>query len=121
MDNMRLSLVLIVLLLSVSSAQTLDPAPDSTRTDQIVDPWFGFDKVQHFTFSFLWTLSSQYVIETKMEIHNNRTIYYSAGSAFSIGLLKEFHDKDKPGGFFSKRDLIADGLGIICGVIIILI
>ena len=34
------------------------------------DSWTSFDKLQHFTFSFLWVLSTQYILVNKFEIEN---------------------------------------------------
>lgn len=39
---------------------------DSTKYE---DKWLAFDKVQHFTFSFLWTLSSQYILVNNMNMY----------------------------------------------------
>ncbi len=118
---MRFFVIIIILsVLTPSSAQTLYATQDSSKASQVVDPWFGFDKVQHFTFSFLWTLSSQYMLENKMEIDDNSVIYLSSGSAFSAGLIKEINDQRKPQGYFSKRDLVANSLGIVCAVAVIM-
>lgn len=100
-------------------------AMGQTHSDTLVvqphDPWLGFDKVQHFTFSFLWTLSTQYAGETKMEVQKENMVVISVSSSLAVGLAKEVYDSRKPKGFFSKKDMIADGLGILCAVIIILI
>lgn len=119
---MRFFVIIIFLSVSIPVlAQTTHTNQDSSKVVKIVDPWLGFDKVQHFTFSFLWTLSSQYILENKIEIHDNNAIYLSCGSAFSAGLLKEFHDQQKRHGFFSKRDLIANSLGILCAITVIML
>ncbi|NQV38607.1 MAG: DUF2279 domain-containing protein [Candidatus Marinimicrobia bacterium] len=118
---MRFFVIIIILSVTTpSSAQTHYTTQDNSKAVQVVDPWFGFDKVQHFTFSFLWTLSSQYIIENKMEIDDNNVIFLSSGSAFSAGLLKEFYDQRKPQGYFSKRDLVANSLGVMCAVAVIM-
>ncbi len=93
-------------------------APKKLPKD-LVDPWLGFDKVQHFTFSCLITLSSQYLFVNKFGMEENGAVYISASSSLLIGISKEFVDKKKPKGFFSRRDLLADILGIGFAVFLI--
>ena len=81
------------------------------------DPWLGYDKVQHVTFSFLWTLSGQYVLEQKAGWRTGRAWPLAAGTAAAVGLAKELYDwKVGPRRRFSYRDLVADGLGIALAV-----
>ncbi|MFQ6607874.1 MAG: hypothetical protein ACE5EE_04970 [Fidelibacterota bacterium] len=94
-------------------------SPQDTVEIILEDPWFGYDKVQHFTFSFLWVLSCQYVTENKFDLTEEDAIPISVGSGVTLGLLKEIHDDRKRHNQFSIRDLIADGAGILCGVMII--
>lgn len=93
---------------------------DSTKLPKIHDPWLGFDKVQHFTFSFLFTLGQQYLIVNKIGATESQALPYSISSTAAIGLFKEIYDKKRsPSRHFSKRDLVADALGIAVATLII--
>jgi uncharacterized protein YfiM (DUF2279 family) len=83
------------------------------------DPWFAFDKVQHFTFACLISLSTQYVLVNKMAMQKNEAIIISSSVSLIAGVGKELYDRNKPKGFFSRRDLIADLLGLGFAVYII--
>jgi uncharacterized protein YfiM (DUF2279 family) len=86
------------------------------------DPWLGFDKVQHLTFSFLWTLGSQYILVNKLDWSEDDALPLSIGSSALVGLSKELYDwRVGPTRYFSKRDLIADGCGILLAVGLILL
>ncbi len=92
------------------------PAPEGRKAAK-VDPWLSYDKVQHLTFSFLWTLSSQYALEQKAGWPPGRAWPLAAGTAAAAGLVKELYDwKVGPSRHFSYRDLVADGLGIALAV-----
>jgi len=93
-------------------------APNNIH-QKIDDPWLGFVKVQHFTFSCLMTLSSQYILVNKYNMAENEAALYSASSSLFIGIEKEILDKKKPKRFFSRRDLVADILGIGFALILI--
>lgn len=97
--------------------------PSATRSfnDPERDPWLGFDKVQHLTFSFLWTLSSQYAFVNKFGASEPRALPLSLASGATIGLSKEWYDRRYGSGLFSVRDLVADavGLALAAGVILL--
>jgi uncharacterized protein YfiM (DUF2279 family) len=112
----------------------LGQTPDTTATPVIshpglsgaardslerLDPWLGFDKVQHFTFSFLWLLSTQYIVVNKMGMEETSAYPYALASGALVGLLKEMYDARRPGGFFSKRDLVADGCGLLLATVVV--
>lgn len=109
---------LLVVLLLVVPAWGQDAEED---TLDVADSWTGFDKVRHATFSFLWVLSTQYVAVNKLGMEEGEAFGLSAVSAASAGLLKEIYDSKKPGGHFSKRDLVANGVGICLASVVILI
>ena len=93
----------------------------STLNDssKIEDKWLSFDKVQHFTFSFLWTLSSQYILVNNMNMHEEDALPFSVFSSVSAGIMKETYDMKKPKGYFSKKDVAANCLGILLAVVVI--
>ena len=53
------------------------------------DKWLAYDKVQHFTFSFLWTLSSQYILVNSMNIYEQDALTFSVFSSLSAGIMKD--------------------------------
>ena len=78
------------------------------------DPWLGFDKVQHTTFSFLWTLGSQYTLVNKIDVSEARALPVSMTSGAFVGLAKEVYDwRWGPHRTFSYRDLTANAAGIL--------
>ena len=89
---------------------------DSTKYE---DKWLAFDKVQHFTFSFLWTLSSQYVLLNNMNMYEQDALRCSVVSSLSAGIMKETYDMKQPNGYFSNKDIVANTLGILLAVMII--
>jgi uncharacterized protein YfiM (DUF2279 family) len=100
----------------------VETAPTSPSfNEQERDPWLGFDKVQHVTFSFLWTLSSQYAFVNKVGASEGRALPLSLASGAGIGLSKEWYDRRYGSGLFSVRDLVADavGLALAAGVILL--
>jgi len=78
------------------------------------DSWFGWDKVQHATFSFLFTVGSQYALVNKAGMGERDALPVSMGISGAIGLAKELNDRYRgPTRYFSKRDLVADAAGIL--------
>lgn len=89
---------------------------------QTEDSWFGFDKVQHLSFSFLWTLGTQYVVVNKVRLSEAQALPISISTSAALGLSKEVYDLHRgPQGLFSYRDLVADSVGILLAVGLILL
>ena len=87
--------------------------------DQPQDKWFAIDKVQHFSYSCLVSLGTQYVLVNKMGKDETSALPISLGMSFSAGIAKEIQDSKSKNGFFSRKDLVANTMGIIFSVIII--
>lgn len=86
------------------------------------DRWIARDKLQHLTFSFLWTLSTQYVLVDKADWSNRVALPAAAGSGAVVGLSKELFDwRVSASGRFSTRDLAADAAGILLAVGVIVL
>lgn len=86
------------------------------------DAWFGFDKVQHFTFSFLLTVGGQYVLVNKADLGEGPALPVSAGISAGIGLAKEVYDHRRPGGTgFSVPDMAWNAAGIAAASVLILL
>ena len=95
---------------------------DNVQPKQANDRWLGFDKVQHATFSFLWTLGSQYTLVNKISLSEKEALPVSIGSAVAVGVSKELYDEYvTPGNRLSYRDLAADAAGIALAVVLILL
>ena len=104
------SLVLFFLLLTPVHA---------IEKDQPQDKWFAIDKVQHFSYSCLVSLGTQYVLVNKMGKDETSALPFSLGISFTAGITKEIQDSKSKYGFFSRKDLVANTMGIIFSVIII--
>ena len=87
--------------------------------DQPQDKWFAIDKVQHFSYSCLVSLGIQYVLVNKMGKDETSALPVSLGMSFTAGITKEIQDSKSKNGFFSRKDLVANIMGIIFSVIII--
>lgn len=105
----------VLIIVTCATGQNIQ---DSTEVI-LEDPWFGYDKVQHFTFSLLWVLSAQYVAVNKIGLTETEAAPISVGSGAALGLLKEVRDGKKRNNRFSVRDLIANGVGLLCGYAVI--
>ena len=119
--NPRAIIPLIMLLMVTVgySSEIAGKIPDEINKKNAQDKWFGIDKVQHFSYSCLIALGSQYVLVNKGGMEEDSALPLSAGFSLSTGILKEILDSRNPKGFFSRRDLIADSLGIVLAVAII--
>ena len=119
-----LGMLLFACMFTPVSAQENKPTIDTS--DQInnykmQDKWFAIDKVQHFSYSCLISLGIQYVLVNKMEMDETAALPVSLGISFTAGITKEIQDSKSKNGFFSRKDLVANGLGIILSAIIILL
>ena len=93
--------------------------PADVATD---DPWFGRDKVLHAGFSFLTTLSAQYVLQAKLEASRDEALPVAAGVTLGLGVAKEVADSRRPiNPLFSTRDIVADAVGVALAVGLILL
>ena len=113
--GLMLFFVLLTPVLAIENNLTLDII-DSFEKDQPQDKWFAIDKVQHFSYSCLVSLGIQYVLVNKDE---TSALPVSLGMSFTAGITKEIQDSKSKNGFFSRKDLVANTMGIIFSVIII--
>tara|TARA_B100001250_G_C19253463_1_gene551780 strand:+ start:178 stop:555 length:378 start_codon:yes stop_codon:yes gene_type:complete len=91
----------------------------ANEKSQPKDKWFAIDKVQHFSYSCLVSLGTQYVLVNKMGKSETSALPISLGISFTAGITKEIQDSKSKNGFFSRKDLVANTMGIIFSVIII--
>lgn len=85
----------------------------TTADRSFSDRWLARDKALHVTYSFLWTLSSQYVLVEKTALSHDDAIPYALLSGFAVGVAKETYDRYRgPTGRFSWRDMVANSVGL---------
>ena len=98
------------------------PPPAPFRHPSVRDRWWAADKAKHVGASFLLTLSSQYVLTEKKGLSEGAALPLSVGLSAAAGLAKELYDRrTAPAYRFSRRDLAADGVGILLAVGLILL
>ncbi len=91
---------------------------DSLAAEKMHDPWIAYDKVLHLGISFSLVLSTQYILENKLDVTKDSALPVGIIVSATNGIVKELWDQ-KIGSFISRRDLIADALGIFLGVLVI--
>ena len=87
--------------------------PEKTHGDK----WIAIDKLQHFGYSIFVSLGCQYILVNKLEKKELEAILISSLASFGAGLAKEIQDKKS--SYFSKKDMIANFLGISTAFIIV--
>ena len=118
--GLLLFFLLLTPVLAIENNLTLDII-DSFEKNQPQDKWFAIDKVQHFSYSCLVSLGTQYVLVNKMGKDETSALPVSLGISFTAGITKEIQDSKSKYGFFSRKDLVANTMGIIFSMIIILL
>ena len=99
-----------------------DQSPEQKTVEHAAkDKWIAIDKVQHFSYSCLISLGVQYVLVNKLEMNEDSAMPLSMAMSFSLGIIKELRDKKGKDGFFSRKDLVANGFGILTAGVIILL
>ena len=99
-----------------------DQGPEQKTVEHAAkDKWIAIDKVQHFSYSCLISLGVQYVLVNKLEMNEDSAMPLSMAMSFSLGIIKELQDKKGKDGFFSKKDVVANGFGILTAGVIILL
>ena len=97
-------------------------AADTTELLSPPDDWLARDKALHVGASFLITLSSQYVFENKLDLTEGEALPLAMATALSAGVLKEVLDSQRSHTpHFCTRDLVADAVGVLLAVGIILL
>ena len=81
------------------------------------DKWMAIDKLQHFTYSCFISFGTQYILVNKLDLIEGKAVPISSLLSLSAGILKEINDK-RGGSYFSYKDMVANGLGILTAIII---
>ena len=83
------------------------------------DSWISADKGYHVIGSMMTTtLIGQFGLRG-LEMNRRDAKYMAVGASLALGVTKEIYDAKKPGNRFSWKDLAADGVGIIIGVLLL--
>ena len=81
------------------------------------DKWIAIDKLQHFGYSIFVSLGCQYILVNKLDKEESEAILISSIASFGAGLAKEIQDKKS--SYFTKKDMVANFLGISTAFIIV--
>ena len=82
------------------------------------DKWIAIDKLQHFSYSCFISFGTQYILVNKLDHREGKALPISSLLSLSAGILKEINDK-RGGSYFSYKDMVANGIGILTAGIII--
>ena len=112
----KLSFILSFLLfINTSFVKASDIKPKQKKSYN--DKWIAMDKLQHFGYSIFVSLGCQYILVNKLDGKESEAVLVSSIASFGAGLAKEIQDKKS--SYFSKKDLVANFIGISTAFIII--
>lgn len=86
---------------------------------EVDDRWFGADKGYHVIGSMISTTMIGQISLRGFDNSVEKSKAIGAGATFTLGMVKEIYDSQKPKNYFSWKDLAANGVGIIIGIIIL--
>jgi putative lipoprotein len=98
---------------------TTNPDDSLAVAREFIDSWFSRDKGLHLAGSLMTTVAISKSLQHFGNTSSARASYWGVGLSFSLGLGKEIYDHRKPSNRFSYKDLTADIVGIVIGVIIV--
>ena len=87
--------------------------------ENIRDQWFSPDKGYHVMGSLISTTLVGQISMNDFDNSTEKSQLIGAGTTFTLGLAKEIFDSKSPNNYFSWKDLAANGVGIIVGIILI--
>ena len=117
---MRLLLIICLFIFLAMPASGMALTPDTVQTAAKQDPWLAYDKILHFGISCSLVLSTQYVLENKLDMNGETALPAGVAVSAANRIIKEYWDK-RNGSFFSRRDLFSDAAGILVGMLIIVL
>jgi uncharacterized protein YfiM (DUF2279 family) len=83
------------------------------------DRWLSPDKGYHLVGSLIGTTLVGQLSMKGFDTRREASQIIGMGTAFSLGLAKEIYDSGKQKNKFSWKDLMANGVGIVIGVILL--
>jgi len=92
---------------------------EKAEKKEVEDYWFSPDKGYHVMGS---AISTTLIGQISMRGFNNSTEksqIIGAGTTFTLGIAKEIYDSNRQRNYFSWKDLAANGVGVIIGILLI--
>ena len=83
------------------------------------EKWFRPDKGSHLMGSMISTTLIGKISMDGFNHSTKKSQIIGAGTTFTLGLAKEIFDSRQPDNNFSWKDLTANGVGIIIGIILL--
>ena len=83
------------------------------------DKWLSPDKGYHVMGSMISTTLVGQISLRSFGTSTEKSQVIGAGATFTLGFVKEINDLHKQQNYFSWKDLAADGVGIIIGIILL--
>ena len=122
MRSLHLFLYVFIVLFSTSmlARENLQDDSNPLISEYKKDSWIGIDKVQHFMYSLSVSFGAQYILVNKFNLVEKKAVPLSSSLSFIAGYSKELLDKKSSKNFFSKKDMVANSLGILFATLIIL-
>jgi len=81
--------------------------------------WFSADKGYHIVGSMICTTFIGELSKKRFDSTPQKAQIIGAGTTFSLGLAKEIYDSGKPNNIFSWKDLSANCVGILIGMLLL--
>ena len=122
MRSLHLFLYVFIVIFSTSmlARENLQDDSNPLISEYKKDSWIGIDKVQHFMYSLSVSFGAQYILVNKFNLVEKKAVPLSSSLSFIAGYSKELLDKKSSKNFFSKKDMVANSLGILFATLIIL-
>ena len=89
------------------------------KNNQVRDSWISPDKGYHIVGSIISTTLVGQLSLRAFETTRQNSQIIGAGASFTLGVLKEVRDSAKPNNKFSWKDLAANGVGIVIGILLL--
>ncbi len=102
---------------SLTHADSLVIMPGMRKT--LSDPWFGQDKLLHFSAGFAIPGMTYHFYINKLNGEEQRGKVYAVSLTALLAFGKEFYDQKKK-GHFSWKDLAWGGLGLAVGYLVLI-
>jgi uncharacterized protein YfiM (DUF2279 family) len=87
--------------------------------DDKQEKWLSPDKGTHVMGSMISTTLIGQISLKEFDNSTQKSQIIGAGTTFALGLAKEIFDSRQPYNIFSWKDLTANGVGIIIGIILL--
>jgi uncharacterized protein YfiM (DUF2279 family) len=103
---------------SISPCQTESPRRKSSLAEVSADSWWSRDKRLHLAVSAGMVGLSYHLLHDRWHCEAQESRRLSMSLTALAGLIKEVSDKRKIPPTCSYKDLVADGLGILLGILL---